>query len=181
MEGKSLAFEPGFLQERLVLAVVEVAGVYRLADPVWEHKAGVLPRRRGEYLGVLACLVHPQCCHRSLVEGHAAAAGPVLWGPKPRPFSVTLREQRTESLGDLTSRSTSVHFNPNSSPRLSPVWTARVYRASLRLPLAAISSALTWAGERALASSEPRWWLLRGRSPAATLRGIRSSRTACES
>src|SRR5215210_7632549 len=80
VKGEALAFEPGFLQERLVLAVVEVAWVYRPAHLVGEHEAGVLPRRCCEYFGALTCLVRPQGCRGGLIEGHVPAAGLVLRG-----------------------------------------------------------------------------------------------------
>jgi hypothetical protein len=53
---------------------------------------------------------------------------------------------------NLPLRSRSVHRRPRSSPCLNPVWTATMYRASLRSPLAALSNALTWSLDSASAS-----------------------------
>src|SRR5215208_1746812 len=82
MEGEALALESGVLQERPALAMIEVAGVYRLAHTVGEDEADVPPPRRAQPLLALACSVCLESGHGGLVEGHAAAAGLVLWRPK---------------------------------------------------------------------------------------------------
>jgi len=43
MEGESFLLQSGTLQERFVLAVVEVAGLYLLAQTIWEYEVLILP------------------------------------------------------------------------------------------------------------------------------------------